>query len=62
MQTSFFELLEDFDAWPRNKEEDLLEKHGGYLLVVLHSFLNVSFFTVPVRLSGVNGINYAGRV
>ena len=33
-----------------------------YPLVVLHSFLNVSFFTVPVRLSGVNGINYAGRV
>ena len=30
--------------------------------MVLHSFLNVSFFTVPVRLSGVNGINYAGRV
>ena len=39
-----------------------MEKHTGYLLVVLHSFLNVSFFTVPVRLSGVNGINYAGRV
>ena len=30
--------------------------------VVLHSFLNVSFFTVPVRLVGVDGINYAGRV
>ena len=30
--------------------------------MVLHSFLNVSFFTVPVRLAGVNGINYAGRV
>ena len=30
--------------------------------VVLHSFLNVSFFTVPVRLAGVDGINYAGRV
>ena len=26
------------------------------------SFLNVSFFTVPVRLAGVNNINYAGRV
>ena len=31
-------------------------------LVVLHPFLNVSFFTVPVRLAGVDGINYAGRV
>ena len=31
-------------------------------MVELHSFLNVSLFTVPVRLSGVNGINYAGRV
>ena len=30
--------------------------------MVFHSFLNVSFFTVPVRLAGVNGINYAGRV
>ena len=30
--------------------------------MVLHSFLNLSFFTVPVRLSGVNGTNYAGRV
>ena len=31
-------------------------------LVVLHSFLNVPFFTVPVRLAGLDGINYAGRV
>ena len=31
-------------------------------LVVLHSFLNVPFFPVPVRLAGVDGINYAGRV
>ena len=31
-------------------------------MVVLHSFLNVSLFTVPVRLAGVNGIDYAGRV
>mgnify|MGYP000512508594 CR=1 FL=1 len=30
--------------------------------VMLHSFLNVSLFTVPVRLAGVDGINYAGRV
>ena len=30
--------------------------------MVLHSFLNVSLFTVPVRLAGVSGINYAGRV
>ena len=29
---------------------------------LLHSFLNVCFFTVPVRLAGVNDINYAGRV
>ena len=34
----------------------------SYLSVVLHSFLNVSFFTVAVRLAGVNGTNYAGRV
>ena len=34
----------------------------SYLLVVLHSFLNVSFFTVAVRLAGVNGTNYAGKV
>ena len=31
-------------------------------LVVLLYFLNVPFFTVPVRLAGVDGINYAGRV
>ena len=31
-------------------------------MVALHSFLYVSFFTVPVRLAGVDGINYAGRV
>ena len=31
-------------------------------MIVLHSFLNVCFFTVPVRLAGVNDINYAGRV
>ena len=28
----------------------------------LHFFLNVSLFTVPVRLTGVDGVNYAGRV
>ena len=28
----------------------------------LHIFLNVSLFTVPVRLAGVDGVNYAGRV
>ena len=28
----------------------------------LHSFLNVSLFTVPVRLAGIDGINFAGRV
>ena len=36
--------------------------HGGYLLVVLHSFFNLSFFTALVRLAGVSGVNYAGRV
>ncbi|XP_044176594.1 hemicentin-2-like [Acropora millepora] len=36
--------------------------HGGYLLVVLHSFFNLSFFTARVRLAGVSGVNYAGRV
>ena len=30
--------------------------------MVFHSVLYASFFTVPVRLSGVNGINYTGRV
>ena len=30
--------------------------------MVLHSFLNVPFFTVPVRLAGINDLNYAGRV
>ena len=28
----------------------------------LHFFLNVSLFTVPLRLAGLDGINYAGRV
>ena len=28
----------------------------------LHSFLNVSLFIVPVRLAGVDGVNFAGRV
>ena len=31
-------------------------------LMVLHSFLNVPFFAVPVRLAGLDSINYAGRV
>ena len=31
-------------------------------MAALHSFLNVSFFTVLVRLVEVNGINYAERV
>ena len=30
--------------------------------MALHSVFYVSFFTVPVRLVGVNGINYTGRV
>ena len=37
-------------------------RHGGYRLVVMQSFLNVTLFTVPVRLAGIDGINYAGRV
>ena len=28
----------------------------------MYSFLNVSLFIVPVRLAGVGGVNYAGRV
>ena len=28
----------------------------------MHSFLNVSLFIVPVRLAGVDGVDYAGRV
>ena len=31
-------------------------------LIVLHFFLNVPFLTVPVRLAGLDSINYAGRV
>ena len=30
--------------------------------MALHSVFYLSFFTVPVRLVGVNGINYTGRV
>lgn len=30
--------------------------------MVLHSFFNLSFFTALVRLAGVSGVNYAGRV
>ena len=37
-------------------------RHGRHLLKELHIFLNVSLFTVPVRLMGVDGVNYAGRV
>ena len=37
-------------------------RHGRYLLEESHIFLNVSLFTVPVRLAGVDGVNYAGRV
>ena len=64
MQTSFFDLVEYFDAWPRNEDKDfkVVVRHGGYLLEELHFFLNVSLFTVPVRLAGVDGVNYAGRV
>ena len=50
------------DAWPRNEDKDLLEDMADPFLMVLHSFLNVPFLTVPVRLAGVDSIYYAGRV
>ena len=64
MQTSFFDLVEYFDSWPRNEDKDfkVVVRHGGHLLEELLFFLNVSLFTVPVRLAGVDGVNYAGRV
>ena len=64
VQTSFFNLVEYFAAWPRDEDKDsnVVVKHGGYLLEELHFFPNVSLFTVPVRLAGVDGVNYAGRV
>ena len=64
MQTSFFDLVEYFDAWLRNEDKDfkVVVRHSGCLLEELHFFLNVSLFTVPVRLAGVDGVNYAGRV
>ena len=64
MQTSFFDLVEYFDAQPRNEDKDfkVVVRHGGHLLEELPFFLNVSLFTVPVRLAGVDGVNYAGRV
>ena len=64
MQTSFFDLVEYFDAWLRNEDKDfkVVVRHGGYLLEELHFFLIVSLFTVPVRLAGVDGVDYAGRV
>ena len=37
-------------------------RNSGYRLVVLHSFFYVTLLTVAVRLAGVDGINYAGRV
>ena len=64
MQTSFFDLVEYFDAWPRNEDKTfkVVVRHGGHLLEELPFFLDVSLFTVPVRLAGVDGVNYAGRV
>ena len=38
------------------------QKPDEYLLVVIHSVLFMSLFTVPLRLAGVSGINYTGRV
>ena len=38
------------------------QKHDEYLLVVIHSVLFMSLVTVPLRLAGVSGINYTGRV
>ena len=37
-------------------------RHCGYRSEEFHSFLNVYLFIVPVRLAGVEGVNYAGRV
>ncbi|XP_067023937.1 scavenger receptor cysteine-rich domain-containing group B protein-like [Acropora muricata] len=56
--------VEYFDAWPRNEDKDfkVVVRHGGHLLKELPFFLDVSLFTVPVRLAGVDGVNYAGRV
>ena len=64
MQTSFLDLVEYFDTWLRNEDKgfNVVVRHGGYLLEELHFFLNVSFFTVPVRLAGLDGVNYVGRV
>ena len=64
MQTSFFHLVEYFDASLRNEDKDfkVVVSHGGYLLEESHFFLNVSLFTVPVRLAGVDGVSNAGRV
>ena len=55
-------IVEDFHVWPRNEDKDLLLAMADSFLVILHSFLNVPFFTVPVRLAGLDSINYAGRV
>ena len=55
-------IVEDFDAWLRNKDKDLLSDMADSFLVVLHSFLNMPFSTVPIRLAGLDRINYAGRV
>ena len=59
-----FDLVEYFGAWPRNEDKDfkVFVRHGIYLLEASHIFRNVSLFTVPVRLAGVDGVNYAGRV
>ena len=48
----------------RNEDKDfkVVVRHDGYLLEELDFFPNVSLFTVPVRLAGVDGVNYAGRV
>ena len=37
-------------------------RHCGYRSEEFDSFLNVYLFIVPVRLAGVEGVNYAGRV
>ena len=40
MQTSFFVIVEYFDAWLRNEDKDfkVVGRHGGYLLEELHFF------------------------
>ena len=49
MQTSFFDLVEYFDAWLRNEDKDfkVVVRHGGYLLEELQFFFNLSLLQFP---------------